>query len=270
MGYQLFLGDCLEVMRGMEDKSVDAIITSPPYNMRTRIRNGAYTEREKSEHFSKKYSDFHDSFPIDKYYSFHKDVLREGFRLARVVFVNIQIVTGSKEAWFRLMGDFSQHLKDVIVWDKGEGQPAMHSSVINRGYELILIFESAATAGRAFSRSFFERGRMSDVWRFGRGGNGAVKGHGAVFPVELAGRIIAGWTKHGDKILDPFMGSGTTGVASVQMGRNFIGCEIAQSYFSIAERRISQAQPPLFTDASTTPANSPMQATFLRSASESA
>ena len=267
MGYQLFLGDCLEVMRGMKDKSVDAIITSPPYNMRTRIRNGKYTEREKSEHFSRKYDDFHDSMPIDEYSEFHRQVLGECLRLARVVFVNIQFVTGSKEAWFRLMGEFSKYLKDVIVWDKGEGQPAMHPSVINRGYELILAFESSAMAGRAFSKSFFGRGTMPDVWRFGRGGNGAIRGHSAVFPVELAGKIIVGWTQAGEKVFDPFMGSGTTGVACVNLGRNFIGCEISPKYYAIAERRISQAQPPLFTDAGSTPANTPMQLTALRSAS---
>ena len=61
--------------------------------------------------------------------------------------------------------------------------------------------------------------------------------------------IIADYTSPSDTIYDPFMGSGTTGVAAVQMGRSFIGCEIAQKYYSIAEKRIKDAalQPLLFT-----------------------
>ena len=47
--------DCLEGLKLLSDNSVDLVVTSPPYNMRTRIRNGEYTTREKSEHFSKKY-----------------------------------------------------------------------------------------------------------------------------------------------------------------------------------------------------------------------
>ena len=54
----IFNEDCLETMKRLKDKSVDLVVTSPPYNMRTRIRNGEYTTRELSEHFSKKYSHF--------------------------------------------------------------------------------------------------------------------------------------------------------------------------------------------------------------------
>jgi len=53
---------------------------------------------------------------------------------------------------------------------------------------------------------------------------------------------IENYTNEGDTILDPFMGSGTTGVACVQTGRNFIGCEIDPTYFAIAEKRIKEAQ----------------------------
>jgi DNA modification methylase len=62
--------------------------------------------------------------------------------------------------------------------------------------------------------------------------------------------IVERTTRKGDTIFDPFMGSGTTGVACVQLGRNFIGCEIDPKYFAIAEKRIHEAtlQPQLFTE----------------------
>lgn len=239
--YTLHLGDCLPFLRGMAAGSVDAVITSPPYNMRTRIRNGEYTEREQCDHFSRKYSNFDDSMPIHEYLEFHRNVIKESLRVSGLLFINIQIVTGSKEAWFKLIGEFAEYIKDVVVWDKGEGQPAMHDAVINRGSELVLILESGKTAGRAFTKSCFSRGTMSDIWRMGRGGKGDVPGHGAVFPLSLPNKIINGWTAFGDTVLDPFMGSGTTGVACMQLGRRFLGCEISEDYFKIAERRIEQA-----------------------------
>jgi site-specific DNA-methyltransferase (adenine-specific) len=68
-------------------------------------------------------------------------------------------------------------------------------------------------------------------------------------PVGLMRWCIENYTKPADTIFDPFMGSGTTGVACVQLGRNFIGCEIDPKYFAIAEKRIKDAaaQPQLFT-----------------------
>lgn len=240
MKNKIIQGDCLEVMKDMPDKSVDLIITSPPYNMRTRIRNGKYTHREKSEHFSKKYAYFSDDLSIEDYFNFHKSVLNEMLRISPLVFLNIQLVTGSKEAWFKLIGEFAEYIKDVVIWDKGEGQPAMHGAVINRSYELIIILQNPKSAGRAFNKSYFERGTMPDVWRIGRGGNGSIDGHSAVFPEKLVSKILTGWSKKDDTILDPFNGSGTTTKVAKQLGRNYIGIEISPEYCKIAEDRLRQ------------------------------
>jgi site-specific DNA-methyltransferase (adenine-specific)/modification methylase len=237
--YELYLGDCLEYMRGMDSGSVRLTFTSPPYNMRTRIRNGKYTTREKSENFSKKYEYFGDDLSIEKYYNFHKSCLKEMMRVSGLVFWNVGIVTGSKEAIYKLLGDFHKNIKDEIVWDKGWGQPAMHDSVINRGTEKIFVLQENATAGRAFDLSYFKRGTMEDIWRISCGDN--FTGHGATFPEGLPARALLGWSREGDTIFDPFMGLGTTGVSSVKLGRDFLGCEISPEYFKIAERRIEQA-----------------------------
>jgi len=67
-------------------------------------------------------------------------------------------------------------------------------------------------------------------------------------PLALMRWCIEKFTNPGDTILDPFMGSGTTGVACIQTGRHFIGIEKERKYFEIAERRIAAAQPPLFVE----------------------
>ena len=107
---------CLDTMARMGNQSVDVVITSPPYNMNLRIRNGKYCSRQVVENdFSNKYSEFSDNMPIDEFYDFHCQVLRELLRVSELVFYNIQIVTGSKRAFFKMIGTFSDKLKDIIV-----------------------------------------------------------------------------------------------------------------------------------------------------------
>lgn len=234
---KIYNENCLETLKRMTDKFVDLVITSPPYNMRTRIRNGKYTEHEKGESFSKKYNYFSDSLPIDEFYSFHSEVLHELIRVSKIVCYNFQIVTGSKEAFFKIIGDFNHYIKDIIIWDKGNGQPAMHERVLNSCYEMILILEDDMRAGRVIQNAKFKRGEMNNILRIPRGRN-VVKGHGAVFPEMLVGELIRSFSEKGDLIYDPFMGTGTTGVVATKLNRNWIGSEIIAEYCKIANQNI--------------------------------
>lgn len=237
-GIVIYHGDCMDIFPQLSDDLCGLAVTSPPYNMRTRVRNGEYTTREKGEHFSKKYKYFNDALPIEDYFEFHHNALREMMRISGVVFWNIQIITGSKEAIFKIIGRFAKEIKDVIVWDKGHGQPAMHENVINKAVELILVFEKEASAGRAFKNAFFKRGEMTDIWRMKRGEN--FKEHGATFPKSLARRAISGWSNKNAVILDPFCGTGTSLVAAFEEGRKAIGIEIEEKYCEIAAKRLAQ------------------------------
>jgi len=159
---------CLTTLASLPDNSIDLVITSPPYNMNLRIRKGEYCSRQIVKEFSTKYSEFSDNLPLEDYYSFHKKVLMELLRVSPLVFYNIQIVTGSKRAIFRLIGDFSDNLKDIIVWDKGYAQPAMHEQVLNKRTELLLIFDTDYPISRQFRKSGkFERGTLDDLWSIG-------------------------------------------------------------------------------------------------------
>jgi site-specific DNA-methyltransferase (adenine-specific) len=72
--------------------------------------------------------------------------------------------------------------------------------------------------------------------------SGEMPNHPSPKPIGYMMKLICRLTDEGDTIFDPFMGSGTTGVACVKTGRNFIGCEIDPGYFAIAEKRIAEAQ----------------------------
>lgn len=76
----------------------------------------------------------------------------------------------------------------------------------------------------------------SNIWSFSTGG--ADKGHPATFPLPLATDHIRSWSNEGDTVLDPFMGSGTTGIACKDLNRNFIGIEKVEKYFQLASDRI--------------------------------
>ena len=146
-----------------------------------------------------------------------------------------------------MIGEFSDNLKEIIVWDKGNGQPAMQQQVLNRRTELILVFEKDYPISRQFrNKGQFKRGTLDDLWLIKRGKNVGGQNHGAVFPVELVSTILENFSEEGDIVYDPFMGTGTTAVVAKQLKRKFIGSEISQKYIDIAEERLKNSKD-LFT-----------------------
>ena len=192
---KLYLGDCLEVMRTMPDKCVDAVITDPPYGININKSHRLSVSRGFG-------SDTWDSKPASK------DAIDRIREIAPV-----QVIWGGN--YFDL-----PPTRCFIVWDKN-----------NDGRDFADC-ELAWTNIDAVARIFRKRPMNMD------GG----KVHPTQKPVALMKWILEKYTHEGDTILDPFMGSGTTGVACVQTGRNFIGIEIDPTYFAIAEKRIAEAQ----------------------------
>jgi site-specific DNA-methyltransferase (adenine-specific) len=94
--------------------------------------------------------------------------------------------------------------------------------------------------GKEKGRKVKEYGARYNVWDM-PGDKTNKTGHPAVFPVNLANDHLISWSNPGDIILDPFMGSGTTGVACVNTNRRFIGIELDEGYFNIAKKRIEEA-----------------------------
>ncbi len=234
---KIYNENCIDTLKRISNNTIDLVVTSPPYNMRTRIRNGKYTTREKTDHFSKKYKHFDDALSIDDFYDFHSKVLKELLRTSKIICYNFQIVTGSKEAFFKIIGEFNLYIKDIIIWDKGHGQPAMHEMILNSCYEFILILENDKKAGRMINNAKFERGCMDNILRIKRGKKISTD-HGAVFPEKLVHILIESFSKVGDLVYDPFIGTGTTAIVSNKLKRNFLGSEISFEYYESAIKRI--------------------------------
>ena len=138
------------------------------------------------------------------------------------------------------------YVKSVITWAKRSTLPEPHNSRVSRNLEYVLhisktrtpkfIKNAYLTADPQFGGrdEFCETEKLSDVWvlNTSTGGNG----HGAQFPTALPGRCIALSTEPGDLVLDPFVGSGNSGLAALHHGCRFLGFDISQTYLSHRKR----------------------------------
>jgi len=235
----LMQGDCLERMKEIESGSVDMVLTSPPYNMNLRIRNGRYCSRQIVKELSTKYTNFPDNLPMKEYFEFNRKVINECLRVSDLVFYNVQFLTGNKPALFKLLGEFNEKVKEFIIWDKGNAQPAIGKGVMNSQFEVLIVLQNSKPESRAFQTAQFDRGTLSNVFAIKRGKK-VEKTHGATFPQTLAEKVISCFSASGSTILDPFMGSGTTILAAQNLNRNGIGIELDEGYFKIAQERVGQ------------------------------
>jgi site-specific DNA-methyltransferase (adenine-specific)/modification methylase len=235
----LINGNCLDELKNIPDDSHNLVITSPPYNMNLRIRNGKYCSRQIVKERTTKYENFDDNLPLEEYFEFNKKVIEECLRVSEIVFYNVQFLTGNKRALFKLIGHFNEQLKEIIIWDKINAEPAIGSGVLNSRFEVLLVFDKNNAISRAFKTYNFKRGELQNLWQIKRGKK--ITGtHGAVFPEELVEKILENFSKEGDKVLDPFLGTGTTGVVAKKMNREFTGIELDKDYFDLASQRIAE------------------------------
>ena len=230
---------CLKTLKRFPDNSINCVITSPPYNMNLRIRNGKYCSRQITEEFSNKYNYFSDNLDLKIYNQFHSQVLQNLLRVSNLIFYNIQIVTGSKKSVFKMIGDYADYLKEIVVWDKGHAEPSIGQGILNKRTELILIFSNNNSISRRFKTAQFKRGFLNDIWQIPVNKT-QTKKHKAVFPKKLVKKILENFTLENHIIYDPFMGTGTTGIVAKNMNRKYVGSEICKEYVEIANRKIKE------------------------------
>lgn len=210
---KLYNGDCLEVMERLIEQGVkvDAVITDPPYGMSFR------SNRRKEKHDKIKNDDNLEW--LQKFIDLSHDVLKDNSPI--YIFCSFHNVDKFKNAI-----DNKFKLKNIIIWEKNNtGMGDLKGSYAPK-YEMIIY----ATKGRVIKTGK----RNPDVIKSKKTGN---KFHPTEKPVDLMEFLI---NNHNDKetILDPFMGSGTTGVACKNLNRKFIGIELDNGYFEIAKERM--------------------------------
>lgn len=263
---RLILGDCREVLPTLGN--VDAVVTSPPYNQLdglNREPSGLWADKSCGLGFVNAWqaNGYADAQDEPSYQSDQNDLFAEIARVCNStasLFYNHQLRWRDGNLlhpvdWFKPDG---WALRSEIIWDRGGGM-MFNARMFVRFDERILWF--VRSREWIWNQEFVGLGT---IWRIARAQN---KEHPVAYPVELPTNCIGAATNLGGVVLDPFMGSGTTGVACVKLGRKFIGIEIEPKYFDIACRRIEQAyaQPDLFVSP---PAPQAQQLDLLSEAAE--
>ena len=253
-------GDCFEVLKTIEDESIDCGVTSPPYDD-LRNYNG---------------------------YSFNfEGIAKELYRVMKPGGVLVWVVgdatkngsetgTSFRQALYFMELGFNLH--DTMIYEKENFIPLTHNRY-EQAFEYMFVLSKGKPKtfnpikvkcigagnmekyGKGRRRLLDSKQAMrvpdettyketketkikENIWSYTVGGG--KTGHPAVFPEQLAIDHILSWSNEGDVVLDPFMGSGTTGVACKKLKRDFIGIEIDDKYFKIADERIKFTKPPLF------------------------
>ena len=231
----LYLGDCLEILPTMGDwfGNVDSVITDPPFEAE------AHTLQRRINRSPTRGKDVDIITPEPLEFAPITQEQREHFSSAIVplcegwclVFCQAEAIA----LWRASLTDAGAKYKRACVWIKRDGMPQYSGDRPGMGYESIVAAWCPA------GKSEWNGGGRHGVFDFPKGET-IRWGHPTQKPEPLMRELVKLFTDTNDTILDPFMGSGTTGVACMNLGRKFIGIEIEPKYFDIACERIENAQ----------------------------
>tara|TARA_R100001463_G_C3497268_1_gene218651 strand:- start:235 stop:882 length:648 start_codon:yes stop_codon:yes gene_type:complete len=206
---RIYNEDCFETMSKMKDNFVDIVFTSPPYN---RKRNDKYY--------------FYNDNKQD-YFNFLKKSIIEFKRITKkYIFINIQKNYYNKKDIFKIIGEFSNDIFEVFIWEKSNPLPASGFSITN-SYEFILCFSKELKSNKTYTKNHL----TTSV-------NRMHKKHKAIMKQEVSDFFINNFSEKNDLIYDPFMGTGTTAISCIKKNRIYLGSEIIKEYCVISKNRI--------------------------------
>ena len=218
-------GDCLEVMKDIPDNSIDLIVTDPPYRT---IKGGHNTPKWIAGYGNSVL--YKNDGKIFEYNDIkHYDWLKESYRILKddshiYIMTNLLNLFDLKEIAEKV--GFKLH--NLLVWEKNNCN-ANRWYMKNCEYILFMRKGKSKSINNASSKTVHKFNNIT--------GN---KKHPTEKPVELMKMYIENSSKKNDIVLDPFMGSGSTGVACINTNRNFIGIELSEEYYYIAKERIEK------------------------------
>lgn len=246
--------DCVNGMRKLNESSVDLVFADPPYNLsRSRLEN----KRSLTGGAFFKVHESWDQFDNLEYQKFSNDWISESMRILKPsgsIFVcasqhNLGMVLLSLEK-------NGSALKNIIVWEKPNAMPNLTRRTFTHSVEFVVW----AVKGKGWVFNYEDLRELNpdrqkdgspkmlrDVWRFPvvqgserlRGPDGRAL-HPTQKPEALVSRCIIAASNRGDLVVDPFSGSGTTGVVCLENKRNFVGFETEEKYVNAARSRIAK------------------------------
>lgn len=238
MSIQLYQGDCLELMKNIPDGSVDMVLADPPYSSgglfagdrkvstRSKYCDNGYNGAARFQNFSG------DNMDQRSFTEFMRMILNKCRQKSKD-----ESICGMFVDWRNIaaMIDALQAAgwvyRGIVVWDKGNSRPIPNRFRNDCEY---VVWGSNGTRKTEYKDGVFIGSGCYHI----KSVNTKQKHHQTEKPVVLLEKLLA-ICPDGGTVLDPFMGSGSTGVACVNTGRNFIGIELEPRYFETARRRIA-------------------------------
>ncbi len=234
--HRLLCGDSTDsdqVAKLMNGSKAEISFTSPPYNAGT-------TPTEIKMGKTSKYANDSDNKTESEYLNLLIDFTNNTLLFSDYSFVNIQSLSGNKTALIDFLYNMKSFYADTLIWQKQNAQPAMAENVLNSQFEYIHVFSHKAN--RAIGTKQF-RGTLSNVLDISKQNKNVVKEHNATFPIDFAAHFVQNFCEN--SVLDLFLGSGTTMVASHQLKRKCYGMELDCKYCDVIVKRMITLDPTL-------------------------
>jgi site-specific DNA-methyltransferase (adenine-specific) len=254
-GWTLTQGDALDLLAEQPAGSVDMVFADPPYN----LSNGGFTVQS-GRRASVHKGDWDRSGGVAEDFAFHRAWLAGCRRVLRPG--GTLWVSGTYHSIYacgHALALLGYHVLNDIAWFKPNASPNLSGRVFTASHETLIwarrerdsrhVFNYQDMRESAWDDRLKNPGKqMRSVWAIGaaRGVEKTQGRHPTQKPLALLDRIVRASTHPGDLVLDPFTGSGTTGVAAVSLGRRFVGFELDEEYVLLAKRRLTEttAAPP--------------------------
>jgi len=226
---QIICGDCLEVMKGIPDNSVDLVVTDPPYKIVVNKRNKGTGFYKKTNHLANINESFGSDFKPLNFLNIAINKSKNGILVwcsQSLLLEYINFAIHNKLKW------------DLMFWHKINSCPNHYNHLMVDTEYCVKIYPRGAYFNNGLEYIDYHKYFLESVQH--------IKGHPTPKPLNIIKKQIELFSKKDDIILDPFLGSGTTAVACKELGRKYIGIEISEEYCDIARRRISAIPETLF------------------------
>ena len=241
---ELYLGDCLDVMKTLEP--VDHVLSDPPYEDELHKAFGKKIKRNDGAHLPRSVNMLQ-SMEFSGINEIRSDAAKAAVELSAGWVILFTLAEGVR-AWRDALQGAGAKWDTTCFWVKPDASPRFNGQGPARGAECFV----TCWSGKSYRK--WNAGGKRGVYTHLTNQRDRDGRHPTEKPIPLMCEILQDFTNPGQTILDPFMGSGTTGAACAKMGRKFIGIELDEKYFDIACERISKAyaQPDMFVEQTRT------------------
>jgi DNA modification methylase len=242
---KVHVGDTIETMKLIDDKIIQAIVTSPPYRASVRKDNHKYPDAKDV---------VNDDQTEEEYIQWMVDIFKQYERILKddgTIAFNISYTTFAPSLPYQVINAIFQNtnfmISDTLAWKKNSCVPLSgHPTAMTRIVEPVYIFVKKdyfnKTKGNKLVKSISDTGQKYFTTYYNyleaKNNDGKVKGHEATYSTEFASFFVDLYSESGDLVLDNFMGTGTTGVACKRLKRDFIGIDLFPNYAEYAQNRI--------------------------------